>query len=140
MIQGYFTTGATRRPFVSARLQFPNLGNQRHPVELLVDSGADRTVLSSLDALRLGIILASLESGLPSTGVGGQTDTRIIEAFLTIDSFSIPLTLTIVETSRPIPSLLGRDLMSHFALFMEERTGRVLLLEPHESEHLNLPA
>lgn len=48
MIRGYLTTGTTRRPFVSARLQFPKLGNQLHPVELLVDTGADRTLLSPL--------------------------------------------------------------------------------------------
>ena len=76
----------------------------------------------------------TLESGLPSTGVGGQAATRTIEAVLTIDSFSTPLTLAIVETSRPIPSPLGRDVISLFALFMEERTGRVLLLEPAEAE------
>jgi len=140
MIRGYFTTGATRRPFVSARLEFPSLGNQRQPVELLVDTGADRTILSPLDAIRLGIDLATLERGLPSTGVGGQADSRTIEAILTIDSFSMPLTLTIVVTSRPIPSLLGRDVISRFALFMEERTNRVLLLEPPEADALNLPA
>jgi predicted aspartyl protease len=140
MIRGCLTTGATRRPFVSARLQFPNLGDQLHPVEFLVDTGADRTILSPLDAMRLGLNLDTLESGLPSTGVGGQAATRTIEAVLTIDSFSTPLTLTIVETSRPIPSLLGRDVISHFALFMEERTNRVLLLEPSEADALNLPA
>jgi predicted aspartyl protease len=139
MIRGYLTTGATRRPFVSARLQFPSLGDLRHPVEFLVDTGADRTILSPLDAMRLGINLDTLESGLPSTGVGGQAETRTIEAVLTIDSLSMPLTLTIIETSRPIPSLLGRDVISRFALFMEERTNRVLLLEPAEAESLNLP-
>jgi len=139
MIRGYLTIGTTRRPFVSARLQFPNLGNQLHPVELLVDTGADRTLLSLLDALRLGINMDILESGLPSIGVGGQAATRTIEAVLTIDSFSTPLTLAIVETSRPIPSLLGRDVISLFALFLEERTGKVLLLDPAEAETLTLP-
>lgn len=38
-----------------------------------------------------------------------------------------------------IPSLLGRDILSPFALFMEERSNRVLLLEPHEADALNLP-
>ena len=39
----------------------------------------------------------------------------------------------------PIPSLPGRDILSRFALYMEERTGRVLLLEPAEAESLTLP-
>ena len=34
---------------------------------------------------------------------------------------------------------LGRDVLSRFALFMEERSGRVLLLEPHEAASLQLP-
>lgn len=38
-----------------------------------------------------------------------------------------------------IPSLLGRDLLSHFALLFEERTDRVLLLEPREADGLRLP-
>jgi predicted aspartyl protease len=140
MIRGYFSTGVTRRPFVSAHFQFSTLGNQLHPVELLVDTGADRTLLSPVDARRLGINLAALESGLPSIGVGGQAQTRAIEAVLTLDTFSTPLTLIVIETARPIPSLLGRDIISRFALFMEERTDRVLLLEPSEAAALDLPS
>jgi hypothetical protein len=30
-------------------------------------------------------------------------------------------------------------MLSHFGLFVEERTNRVLLLEPHEADSLNLP-
>lgn len=37
-----------------------------------------------------------------------------------------------------IPSLLGRDLLSHFALFYEERANLVLLLEPNEAEAVRL--
>jgi hypothetical protein len=38
-----------------------------------------------------------------------------------------------------IPSLLGRDILAHFGLFYEERTGRVLLLDPAEADALRLP-
>ena len=38
-----------------------------------------------------------------------------------------------------IPSLLGRDILSNFALFLEQRTERVLLLEPHEAAALQVP-
>jgi hypothetical protein len=34
-----------------------------------------------------------------------------------------------------IPSLLGRDILSRFALFMEERTNRPFLLEPDAAFH-----
>jgi predicted aspartyl protease len=139
MIRGYLSAGTPRRPFVSARFRFPALDNRLHPVELLVDTGADRTILSPVDARRLGIALANLPRGLPSTGIGGQVTTRSIEAILTINAFSTPLTLPIPEMTRPIPSLLGRDILSRFALYLEERTNRVLLLESHEADNLGLP-
>lgn len=146
MIRGYFsTTGARQRPFIDAVFQFP-IFNQSLEVPLLMDTGADRTILSPIDAKRLArrlrIDLTTFPKGAPSTGVGGQADTRTIEAVLTLDNFSTPLTLSILEpppgTTPAIPSLLGRDILSHFALFMEERTNRVLLLEPHEADTINL--
>ncbi|MBI4504935.1 MAG: hypothetical protein HY691_05315 [Chloroflexi bacterium] len=39
----------------------------------------------------------------------------------------------------PIPSLLGRDILAYFALFLEELTDRVLLLDPSEVDTLALP-
>ncbi|MCI0438462.1 MAG: hypothetical protein L0177_04955 [Chloroflexi bacterium] len=39
---------------------------------------------------------------------------------------------------RELPPILGRDILSRFALFLEERTDRVFLLEPHEADVLNL--
>jgi len=147
MIRGYFSTEiGRRRPFIDAIFQFPTIDNRSVEVPLLVDTGADRTILAPRDALRLArrfaIDLTSLPEGTPSTGVGGQADTRTIEAVLTLATFSTPLTLTILEPPPgplpPIPSLLGRDILSHYALFMEERTSRVLLLEPQEADDLHL--
>ena len=148
MIRGYFSDErGRRRPFVDAVFQFPILDNQRLQVPLLVDTGADRTILSPTDALRLSrrfdTNLAELQQSAPSTGVGGQATTRTIDAVLNIDSFSESLNLTILEPTPdrllPIPSLLGRDILSHFALYMEQRTGKVILLEPAESDAVNLP-
>lgn len=54
MIRGYFSTqGTRRRPFIDAILQFPTLNDRSLDVKLLVDTGADRTILSPLDARRL---------------------------------------------------------------------------------------
>ena len=147
MIRGYFLTrGGRRRPFIDAAFQFPTISNFTFRVRLLVDTGADRTTISPLDASRLElevrINLAVLPRGVPSAGVGGQVGTRTTEAVLTLATFSMPLTLTILEpppgSLPPIPSLLGRDILSQFALFMEERTSRVLLLEPQEADALPL--
>ncbi len=48
---------------------------------------------------------------------------------------ALPIMLPVLPL-RPVPSLLGRDLLAHFALFMEEQTGHVLLLEPGEVNQL----
>lgn len=114
-------------------------------LRLLVDTGADRTILSPMDARRLGRELGfdiqTLIRGDPSTGVGGQMETRMIDATITLDTFSTPLTLCVLDprSELRIPSLLGRDIVSHFALVVEQRTDRVLLLEREEADALHLP-
>ena len=146
MIRGYYSAaGGRRRPYVKASLRFPSIRGQGLEVELLVDTGADRTILAPLDALRLSrrfrVDLTTLPAGTRSTGIGGTTPTRVVEAVLTLETVALPLTLTILEPTAPlapIPSLLGRDILAHFALFLEERTARVLLLEPAEADALDL--
>lgn len=143
MIRGYISpAGGRRRPFVDATLGIPSI-DRNLKVPFLLDTGADRTILGTIDAERLatgfGVALASLPPGVPSTGVGGQMPTRTIECVLTLDTFSLPLVLPILEDSYArlrIPSLLGRDVLSRFALYLEERTNLVLLLEPHEADNL----
>jgi hypothetical protein len=149
MISGYFRPRGTRlRPFVRAALQLPSLQGRVFELELLVDTGADRTILAPAAAVRLsgryGLDLTSLPRGVPTAGVGGRAATRTIEAVVVLGSFeSRVLSLPVLEpptASTPsIPSLLGRDLFAHFALFLEERTQRMLLLEPHEVDALPLP-
>ena len=149
MIRGYFLArGSRRRPFVDAEISFPAFGNASIDVPLLIDTGADRTVLAPNDASQLveqlGIKLAELPEGSPSTGVGGRMVTRRIEAIFVLDGLiTAPFALTILELPRgislPIPSLLGRDILSTFALFLEERTDRVYLLEPHEADAITFP-
>ncbi|MBI4492708.1 MAG: retroviral-like aspartic protease family protein [Chloroflexi bacterium] len=109
-------------------------------MELLVDTGADRTILAPLDALRfsrrLGVDLTTLPRGQASTGMGGHMETRVIDAVLTLESFSTPLAFTVLEAPPerlPIPSLLGRDILSRFALYVEQAENLVLLLEPEEA-------
>lgn len=149
MIRGYFLTrGSRRRPFVHATFTFPAFP-RTFDTHLLVDTGADRTVIGPPDGSRLarvlGIALTALPMGLPSTGVGGTSSTRTIAAVLALGAFSTPVTLTILEQRSlrtplpPIPSLLGRDVLAHFALFLEERTQRVLLLDSPEVDALHLP-
>jgi hypothetical protein len=121
--------------------------NPRMEVPLLVDTGADRTILSHFDAIRLmvevGVDLASLPLDEPIFGIGGKAENRVTEAVIEMGTLSTIFTLSILEPSLPllpIPSVLGRDVLSRFALFMEERTSRVFLLEPQEADALNLPS
>ena len=87
-----------------------------------------------------GIDLAQLRAGRQIRGIGGMTRTRVAQAVLEFGGFSTDLQIAMLEPTpgQPIgiPSLLGRDVLSHFALFMEERTDRVLLLEPDEADTL----
>ena len=147
MIRGYFGGyPERRRPFVVANLSLPTIGIDG-TVHFLVDTGADSTLLAPRDVISLGLDVGHLPQDTPTTGVGGRTATRSAEAALTLDAITLTIRLRILSPASPrqqqalsvIPSLLGRDILSHFALFLEERTDRVLLLEQHEAGALNLP-
>lgn len=141
MIRGYLSA-PERRPFVHGLLQFPNLDNRELTVEMLIDTGADCTVLGPVDALRLGIDLSALPAGPLSMGIGGQIATRRAEATVLLGTFSTVLTVTILTPTRhplPIPSLLGRDILAHLALFFDQRAGQVILLRPDEADRFQFP-
>lgn len=147
MIRGYFSRGAVRRrPFVDADFVAPSLGITGR-VPLLVDTGADSSVLAPADAVRLRIPLSQLPAGPRSAGVGGTMPTVVLPGSLTLGPRTFPIALRILAPDTPrqrqaisrIPSLLGRDILAHFALFVEERSQRVILLEPHEAAALPLP-
>lgn len=146
MIRGYFeVSGGRTRPFINATFRFPEHGRAIE-VSLLVDTGADRTILSPFDGGRLahiGIDTSALPQGAALAGVGGRTTTRVIEAVLVLAGFSRSLSLPILEPPGEglprIPSLLGRDVLSAFGFFIDQRTGNVLLLSEEEVDALVLP-
>ena len=144
MKSGYFRhQDSTQRPFVDLILEFPIADNNSLEISFLVDTGADRTLLSPLEGARLreqlGVDLLDLPFGSPIVGIGGQTETRMIDATLLIGEQSISRTLSLVEPPPgqfpTMPSLLGRDIIYELALFMEYRTDRLLLLDESETEH-----
>ena len=115
-------------------------------VRFLIDTGSDRTLIGDIDSDRMvryyNVNAGNLEEGIPSQGIGGIVSTREAQATLQLEDFSTSLKIDILEPTpgqQPsVPSLLGRDILSHFALFMEERTNRVLLLEPAEADSLQV--
>ncbi len=142
MIRGYFSTiGTVRRPFLYCDFELRD-GSDAGPVgvEFLVDTGANRTLLSPIDADNIGIDVSKLKMGRRSVGVGGEMSTRVVESRLTTQGYSTLLTLHIPEARLPIPSLLGRDFMANFGLFIEERTGRVFFFDEEEINGLEIPA
>ena len=133
MILGYFQEeGSFSRPYVDLTLQFPVANNQSLRISFLVDTGADHTLLSPLVGARLrqrlGVDILNLPFGSPIVGVGGQTETRMIDATLDLGEQSVSTTLPLVEPPPgyfpTIPSLLGRDIIYELALFMEHKTDR----------------
>ena len=141
MIRGYFS-GETpaHRPSVRGKLSFDSEHetNELADVEFLVDTGADTTVLSPADAIAVGIDTSVLDIAGGGRGIGGEVRMRIVEATLTIQGYSIPLAFCIPDSDYVIPSLLGRDFMAGFALFMEESARTVVLLDRDEVERLGL--
>src|SRR5713226_1404901 len=133
MIRGqYLSRPGRRQPFIDVTFQFPILTSVRLDASLLVDTGAERTILAPVDALRLeqqlGIRIAALPIGRPSIGVGGRVATRSLPATVILDTVELEVLLTVLEapitSMSAIPSILGRDVLAHFALFLEERTDR----------------
>jgi hypothetical protein len=88
MIRGrLIPMGARRRPFVLAQIAIASQGIS-DDINLLVDTGADSTLLSPSDATRLRLDLAQLPPGSPSTGVGGPVPTVYTQVTLTLDRFN----------------------------------------------------
>ena len=140
MIVGRFSDqGEILRPFVRGRLTIPGHEQaSQQIIEFLVDTGADTTLLSPVDADALGLDTSALAIEAESSGVGGEVALRVVEAVLTIQGYSVPLILYIPEGEQVIPSLLGRDFMAGFALFMEESTRTLVLLDKAEVANLGL--
>lgn len=147
MIRGNFQPiGDALAPCVLGTVHIPSIGIGDMNILFLIDTGADTSLIGDFDAFRMvrdfGVDLTDLPIGTPSEGIGGVVATRTAMSTLTVDDFTRNLRIDILEPSSEthfsVPSLLGRDVLSHFALFVEERTRKVLLLEPAEADALGL--
>lgn len=101
MIRGQLIAmGGRRRPFVLAHIAIPSEGIS-DDVNLLLDTGADGTLLAPSDATRLRLNLVQLPADPPGTGVGGRVPTVSAQASLTLDSFTPQLPVRILAPSTP---------------------------------------
>ena len=136
MIEGYFRLkGASRRPYIDIDVSFPDVGSPPIRISFEVDTGAERTVLSPVDGQRLydrfGLDIRSMPRGNPIGGIGGVVQTRLVSATLVVGSYETTMPLPIVDLPPgpyDMPSLIGRDIIYDFALFMEHNADRLFLL------------
>lgn len=135
-------------PYVRALLICPEL-NLREHIEFLIDSGAGRTTILDNDAIRLGIYHNQLErSKEGTTGIGGVVDTYLISQVTMIfrtltgiheecfDRFFIlkhkPRNEMEEEKIKRIPSLLGRDFLNKYGLFLNRKKDVVIISDEDE--------
>lgn len=151
MIKGFYKEElGFARPYVLAKIIFPKFDISEH-LEFLVDSGADSTMISERDAMRIGLDYTKLEKSKKDVGgIGGKAETYVAEVIIKIQrdfvervkvlviKHLIPEDMKeeerkeLVNLYRRIPSILGRDIIDNFGLFMHKRTHRILLLRDDE--------
>lgn len=141
------------RPVISALVMFPGhlvSGKAPPPLEFLIDTGADLTLISALDAPKLDIEYrvsaqgrrvphfdgVPLEQGPQMGGIGGGIDTyrvrdvRVIFPTLLDDCIEwhhetlSALYIPAVEATS-VPNLLGRDILDRFNMYWNRSTGRI---------------
>lgn len=146
MATGFFVAeGAFRRPYVEVEVTFLDAGNQSIKIEFVVDTGAGHTLLSPSDADRLhsqlGLDIRTMPRGNPIGGIGGYAETRIVTATLAIGGYQTTMPLHVVDLPPgpyDMPSLVGRDIIYDFALFMEHSADRLHLLRTGKKSFLYL--
>ncbi len=137
MIQGFYLAG---RPQISGLLMFPSLsGLTNLPVSFVVDSGADRSLLTPNDYEDYFEYVSTARYPVSdSSGFGSQIQAHLVPARLTFrhtDGQHTSHSL-IIEVLRPqvpapytpLPSVLGRDILDQFR-FVCDRTAGLVQLE-----------
>jgi hypothetical protein len=103
----------------------------------LVDSGADRTVLSSILLRRLGFPMTPAEEGLSLESIGGECEFVVVKTIVEMacDDRSVAHMrgsfAAFTDSAASDPSILGRDILNYFDVILSRQRNEVLLLAPN---------
>ena len=125
--------GATTIPFVAGSpILVAARINEAGPVTLILDTGADRTMVAPAALARLGIVTPNTYSA-EVRGVTGVTRADVVQ----IDSLDVngaragPLTIVAHDAELPqADGLLGRDFLSLFSVTVDPRAS-IVTIEPN---------
>jgi hypothetical protein len=130
MLEGRFG-GVSGAPYIQAHVSFPRL-RLRGLLWLLIDTGADVTVLMPRESKRLNINFHALTNLTESQGVGGiATAYQEAAAISFYDRHYIYSYITKIEVAAPlahnnrIPSLLGRDILRQWRLIVDRPENEI---------------
>jgi hypothetical protein len=142
VIRGYFNLGSGWPvPWVQVNLFLPGHSQDWQPVEFLLDTGAAMTCLHPRDAMLVGVEPVRLTSAASwprleqSFGVGGAAAIFVTPARYAFERDDLPPYIIEGEIrvaqlslgNQRLPSLLGWDVLKHFALSIDQDTGEVTL-------------
>jgi predicted aspartyl protease len=111
------------------------------PVTFLLDSGADRTVLTA--AVLSALALPSQSADEPIAGLGGVVDSTIVETRIQfIRETGSPVSfrgrfVAVTDANVLDISVLGRDITDNFAVIVDRPQDRVCLLSQRHSYNIN---
>jgi len=122
------------RPVV--RAQILGVSGQLHGDDFLVDSGADRTVLSATLLSQLQLPVTARSRGTALMGIAGTVDSVLVTAaieFTRDDGGPARVRGQYAAFTDPLAtdlSVLGRDVLDNFDVILSRRRDEVLLLAP----------
>jgi len=136
-------------PYVRVLFICPEL-NLKEYVEFLIDSGASKTTIMDNDTIRLGVDYDRLEKSKEgTTGIGGVVDTYIIPKAALIFKISTgiheenfdrvfalkhkPRNEKEEDRIKRIPSLLGRDFLNKYSLFLNRKKDVVTISDEDDT-------
>ena len=128
------------RPYIEGRLHFPRF-ELTGDVSFLVDTGADASLISPGDVLRIGVDVDLLEGRAEAVGLGGaiQCFVEPVWVVFTDDAGSVHIYSLVAEIAPvgpdtlDLPSLLGRDILDRWRMVYDPEV-RLLEFEVHSAD------